>query len=123
MIEMGLTPSSRVQPPMMTMNASPAETSSRNTTRARALFASGFSLFGRQSSYPGRIAPASIAEQVYGLPWICATPNHRAERMRAEGFEPPRSLEHRHLKPACLPFHHARGPSILVSVGTTDAHV
>ena len=28
--------------------------------------------------------------------------------MRAEGFEPSRSLEHRHLKPACLPFHHAR---------------
>ena len=30
--------------------------------------------------------------------------------MRAEGFEPTRSLEHRHLKPACLPFHHARKP-------------
>lgn len=29
--------------------------------------------------------------------------------MRAEGLEPTRSLEHRHLKPACLPFHHARG--------------
>jgi hypothetical protein len=28
--------------------------------------------------------------------------------VRAEGFEPSRSLEHRHLKPACLPFHHAR---------------
>ena len=28
--------------------------------------------------------------------------------MRAEGFEPPSSLEHRHLKPACIPFHHAR---------------
>lgn len=28
--------------------------------------------------------------------------------VRAEGFEPTRSLEHRHLKPACLPFHHAR---------------
>ena len=24
-------------------------------------------------------------------------------RMRAEGFEPPSSLEHRHLKPACIP--------------------
>jgi hypothetical protein len=33
----------------------------------------------------------------------------RAEHpVRAEGFEPSRSLEHRHLKPACLPFHHAR---------------
>jgi DNA-binding transcriptional regulator of glucitol operon len=30
--------------------------------------------------------------------------------VRAEGFEPSRSLEHRHLKPACLPFHHARAP-------------
>ena len=30
--------------------------------------------------------------------------------MRAEGLEPTRSLEHRHLKPACLPFHHARKP-------------
>ena len=29
-------------------------------------------------------------------------------RVRAEGFEPSRSFEHRHLKPACLPFHHAR---------------
>ncbi|GAS95600.1 related to D-amino acid oxidase [Mycolicibacterium canariasense] len=28
--------------------------------------------------------------------------------VRAVGFEPTRSLEHRHLKPACLPFHHAR---------------
>ncbi len=28
--------------------------------------------------------------------------------MRAEGFEPPRSFEHQHLKLACLPFHHAR---------------
>ena len=31
--------------------------------------------------------------------------------MRAEGLEPSRSFEHRHLKPACLPFHHARAPS------------
>ena len=30
--------------------------------------------------------------------------------VRAEGLEPTRSLEHRHLKPACLPFHHARKP-------------
>jgi hypothetical protein len=28
--------------------------------------------------------------------------------MRAEGLEPPRAFAHRHLKPACLPFHHAR---------------
>lgn len=28
--------------------------------------------------------------------------------VRAVGFEPTRSFEHRHLKPACLPFHHAR---------------
>ena len=28
--------------------------------------------------------------------------------MRAEGLEPTSSFEHRHLKPACLPFHHAR---------------
>ena len=29
--------------------------------------------------------------------------------MRAEGLEPSSSREHRLLKPACLPFHHARG--------------
>ncbi len=28
--------------------------------------------------------------------------------MRAEGLEPSSSLEHRLLKPACIPFHHAR---------------
>jgi hypothetical protein len=33
--------------------------------------------------------------------------------VRAVGFEPTRSLEHRHLKPACLPFHHARGVPIV----------
>jgi hypothetical protein len=33
--------------------------------------------------------------------------------VRAEGFEPSRSLEHRHLKPACLPFHHARSVAIV----------
>jgi hypothetical protein len=33
--------------------------------------------------------------------------------VRAEGFEPSRSLEHRHLKPACLPFHHARSLPIV----------
>src|SRR6476659_10028529 len=35
------------------------------------------------------------------------------EMVRAEGFEPSRSLEHRHLKPACLPFHHARSVVIV----------
>jgi hypothetical protein len=29
--------------------------------------------------------------------------------MRAEGFEPPSSFEHRDLSPACRPFQHARG--------------
>ena len=33
------------------------------------------------------------------------------ERVRAEGVEPPRAFAHRHLKPACLPFHHAREAS------------
>jgi predicted nucleic acid-binding protein len=48
------------------------------------------------------------------------------ELVRAEGFEPSRSLEHRHLKPACLPFHHARSLEIVpvrtttVSVGAAD---
>jgi hypothetical protein len=28
--------------------------------------------------------------------------------VRAEGFEPPSSLEHRDLSPACRPFQHAR---------------
>jgi hypothetical protein len=31
--------------------------------------------------------------------------------VRAEGLEPSRSLEHRHLKPARMPFRHARAPS------------
>ena len=75
---------------MVITNMRAAVTSSRNTTRTRALFDSGFSLFGRQSSYPGRIAPASMVEEVYGLDWMCATPND----MRAEGLEPPRSFEH-----------------------------
>ena len=38
------------------------------------------------------------------------TRNSEFWRVRAEGFEPSRSSEHRHLKPACLPFHHARKP-------------
>ncbi len=44
--------------------------------------------------------------------------------MRAEGLEPTRSLEHRHLKPACLPFHHARkhGPSIVSRLFTGTVH-
>jgi hypothetical protein len=33
--------------------------------------------------------------------------------MRAEGFEPPSSFEHRDLSPACRPFQHARARSIL----------
>src|SRR6187401_911237 len=61
---------------MMITNMRAAVTSSRNTTRTRALFDSGFSLFGRQSSYPGRIAPASMVEEVYGLDWMRATPKH-----------------------------------------------
>jgi hypothetical protein len=31
--------------------------------------------------------------------------------VRAEGLEPSRSLEHRHLKPARIPFRHARALS------------
>ena len=42
--------------------------------------------------------------------------------MRAEGLEPSRSFEHRHLKPACLPFHHARGLPI-VSLGNAPKSV
>ena len=33
--------------------------------------------------------------------------------MRAGGFEPPRSSEQWHLKPSCLPFHHARNAPIV----------
>src|SRR5215207_6313101 len=102
-------PSRRVHPPTMITNAMPAVTSSRKMTRTRALFASGFALFGRQSSYPGRMAPASIAEQVYGLAWRRATRNCSGG-MRAEGLEPPRSFERQDLNLACLPkFQHARG--------------
>lgn len=37
----------------------------------------------------------------------------RTRKVRAEGLEPTRSLEHRHLKPARLPFRHAREDSDL----------
>jgi hypothetical protein len=40
--------------------------------------------------------------------------------MRAEGVEPPRSFEQWHLKPSCLPFHHARGVPILPSSESTN---
>src|SRR6266480_5498642 len=55
-----LPPSRRLQPARVMTRASAAETKRRNTTRTRVLFAPAFSLFGRQSSYPGRIAPASM---------------------------------------------------------------
>ena len=54
-------------------------------------------------------------EQVYGLAWMRATATRRAA-VRAEGLEPPRSFEHRHLKPARLPDSTTpAGPSILIS--------
>ena len=43
--------------------------------------------------------------------------------MRAEGFEPSRSSEHRHLKPACLPFHHARSVAIVPPCSLTNLSV
>src|SRR5262245_38072929 len=115
MTERGFTPSSRVQPPMMITNARAAVTSIRNTTSGRALLASGFCLFGRQSSYPGRMAPASIARQVYGLGCALAGPNH-SPAVRAEGLEPPRSFEHQDLNLDRLPVPaRPRGSSILDS--------
>src|SRR3954452_14865422 len=86
----------------MITNARPAETSSRNTTRARALFASGFSLFGRQSSYPGRIAPAFMARKSMDSAGYAPQATVRTA-VRAEGLEPPRSFEHQDLNLACLP--------------------
>ena len=50
-----------------------------------------------------RGAPAT---QIPNVLFTCA--NTFTASVRAEGVEPSRSLEHRHLKPACLPFHHAR---------------
>src|SRR5512132_1444960 len=94
----GLTPSRRVHPPMMITNEGRAVTSSRKTTTARALFASGFSRFGRQSSYPGRIAPASMASKSMGWAGCALDPT-----MRAEGLEPPRSFEHQDLNLDRLP--------------------
>src|SRR3954451_14785245 len=102
MIARNLTPSSRLHPPMMITNMSAAVTSIRKTTSARVLFASRLSLFGRQSSYPGRIAPASMARQVYGLVGISAT-GKIAKAVRAEGLEPPRSFEHQDLNLDRLP--------------------
>ena len=80
MIASGLTPSRRVHPPMMITNETAAVTSSRKTTTARALFASGFSLFGRQSSYPGRIAPASMASKSMGCGWMLRYGTRRCGR-------------------------------------------
>jgi hypothetical protein len=37
-----------------------------------------------------------------------AATGFRSANMRAEGLEPPSSCEHRLLRPACFPFHHAR---------------
>ena len=36
-----------------------------------------------------------------------------SDTVRAEGFEPSSSFEHRLLRPTCLPFHHARGTTNL----------
>ena len=48
------------------------------------------------------------ATEVNSLDVIAASTNDCAAPVRAEGFEPSRSLKHRHLKPACLPFRRAR---------------
>src|ERR1700744_2449036 len=52
--------------------------------------------------------PAHVRERVelHRRPRLATS----AHLVRAEGFEPSRSLEPRHLKPACLPFHPARKP-------------
>src|SRR3954464_12998789 len=102
MIDRGFTPSRRVHPPAMITNAMPAVTRRRNTTRARVLFDSGFSLFGRQSSYPGRIAPASMAaKSMDSIGYALHLADHAG--MRAEGLEPPRSFEHQDLNLDRLP--------------------
>src|SRR5262249_13211324 len=67
---------------------------------------------------PGTDRSRFHGPEVYGLRGTRATPNRPGSppsaAMRAEGFEPPSSLEHRHLKPACLPVPpRPRGFSIL----------
>src|SRR5215813_6363763 len=101
MIVSSLTPSSLLQPPMMITKESAAVARSRNTTSARALLDSAFSLFGRQSSYPGRTAPASMASKsMYSAG--CAL-QAKVRGVRAEGLEPPRSFEHQDLNLDRLP--------------------
>ena len=58
-----LAPSRRDQPPIVITISSPAETSSTKATSDFVVFVSAFSLFGRQSSYPGRTLVASINRQ------------------------------------------------------------
>lgn len=47
----------------------------------------------------------------------------REIRVRAEGLEPSRSFEHRHLKPARMPFRHARSVPIVPLRSRTDTAV
>jgi hypothetical protein len=61
-------PSSRDQPPSVMMISRPADTSSTKETRNFVVFVSGFSLLGRQSSYPGRTLVASTTASLESLP-------------------------------------------------------
>src|SRR5919201_742092 len=93
-----LAPSSRYQPPIVMMISRPAETSSTNEMRNLVVLVSGFSLLGRQSSYPGRTLVASttaslessgVARDGY-FPSICkaVSPADVAELAYAPGLGP-----------------------------------
>src|SRR5688500_13104105 len=85
---------------------------------------------------PGLAVPVAglVPAERIGIPvgWCLAALGHASRLstssggyVRAEGFEPPSSFEHRHLKPACLPdFTTPAGGSLYVGIqreGRADA--
>ena len=57
-----LAPSSRDQPPSVITTSRPADTNRTKEMIAFVVLVSGFSLLGRQSSYPGRTLVASTVQ-------------------------------------------------------------
>src|SRR5918994_2615299 len=53
----------RAHPPIVTIKSSAADISNTSVTSAFVIWASGFSRFGRQSSYPSRTVVASIPRE------------------------------------------------------------
>ena len=75
---------------------------------------------GRTHHRPPRANGAAIRRTTPRPIRLTATKTVRAE-VRAEGFEPSRSFEHRHLKPARMPFRHARSVPIVPPRSRADS--